>query len=64
MGSGVSSGDPRFTHTGLVDSYGSYSVLFPADRASVIVLCNFPSFALADFVLGPGGIRSMMLAAK
>jgi CubicO group peptidase (beta-lactamase class C family) len=64
MGSGVSNGDLRFTHTGLVDSYGSYSVLFPADRASVVVLCNFPSLALANFVMGPGGIRSIMLAAK
>jgi CubicO group peptidase (beta-lactamase class C family) len=64
MGSAVSSGDLRFTHTGLVDSYGSYSVIFPADRSSVVVLCNFPSIALTTFVLGPGGIRSIMLAAK
>ena len=64
MGSGGSSGDLRFTHTGLVDSYGSVSVIFPADRASVVVLCNFPSIALTNFVLGPGGIRSIMLAAK
>ena len=61
MGSAVSSGDLRFTHSGLVDGYGSYSVIFPADRASVVVLCNFPSIALANFVLGPGGIRSIML---
>jgi CubicO group peptidase (beta-lactamase class C family) len=61
MGSGVSSGDLRFTHTGLVDSYGSYSVIFPADRSSVVVLCNFPSITLTNFVLGPGGIRSIML---
>jgi hypothetical protein len=61
MGSAVSSGDLRFTHTGLVDSYGSYSVIFPADRSSVVVLCNFPSIALTNFVLGPGGIRSIML---
>src|SRR5687768_11200868 len=61
MGSGVSGGDLRFTHAGLVDSYGSYSVIFPADRSSVVVLCNFPSIALTNFVLGPGGIRSIML---
>ena len=61
MGSGGSSGDLRFTHTGLVDSYGSYSVIFPADRSSVVILCNFPSIALTNFVLGPAGIRSIML---
>jgi CubicO group peptidase (beta-lactamase class C family) len=64
MGSGVSSGDLRFTHSGLVDSYGSYSVIFPGDRSSIVVLCNFPSIALMNFVLGPGGIRSLMLAAR
>lgn len=60
MGSAVSSGDLRFTHAGLVDSYGSYSVIFPADRSSVVVLCNFPSNGLPNFVLGPAGIRSIM----
>jgi CubicO group peptidase (beta-lactamase class C family) len=64
MGSSVSSGDLRFTHSGLIDSYGSYSVIFPVDRSSVVVLCNFPSIALLNFVVGPGGIRSIMLAAK
>jgi hypothetical protein len=64
MGSGVSSGDLRFTHAGLVDGYGSFTVIFPADRASVVVLCNFPSTALTNFVLGPGGVRSIMLAAR
>src|SRR5215213_10284977 len=62
MGSSVSSGDLRFTHSGLIDSYGSYSVIFPVDRSSVVVLCNFPSIALMNFVVGPGGIRSIMLA--
>ena len=61
MGSAVTSGDLRFTHAGLVDSYGSFSVIFPADRSSVVVLCNFPSIALTNFVLGPSGIRSIML---
>ena len=64
MGSSVSSGDLRFTHSGLIDSYGSYSVIFPVDRSSVVVLCNFPSIALVNFVVGPGGIRSIMLGAK
>ena len=62
MGSGVSSGDLRFTHSGLLDSYSSFSVMFPADRSSVVVLCNFHSDVLPDFVMRPGGIRSLMLS--
>jgi CubicO group peptidase (beta-lactamase class C family) len=61
MGSGLSNGDLRFTHTGVLDSYSSYSVIFPADRSSVVVLCNFNSSGLPNFVLGPAGIRSLML---
>ncbi|HEX6162553.1 MAG TPA: serine hydrolase domain-containing protein [Vicinamibacterales bacterium] len=66
FGMGVSSpnGDLRFTHAGLVDEYASFTVFFPADRSSVVVLCNFPSASLGNFVLGPSGIRSIMLAAK
>ena len=64
MGSSVSNGDLRFTHTGLLDGYASFSVMFPADRSSVVVLCNFPSIALLNFVLGPGGVRSIMLGAQ
>ena len=61
MGSGVSNGDLRFTHAGALDSYSSFSVLFPADRSSVVVLCNFHSDVLPDFVLGSSGLRSIML---
>lgn len=64
MRSSVVNGDLRFTHAGLLDEYSSFTVLFPGDRASVVVLCNFPGNALANFVLGPSGIRSIMLAAK
>jgi CubicO group peptidase (beta-lactamase class C family) len=64
MGSGSPSGDLRFTHSGLLDSYSSFSVLFPADRASVVLLCNFPSTAHGNFLLGSGGIRSIMLGAQ
>ena len=60
MGSGVTNGDLRFTHAGLLDSYSSYTVIFPADRSSVVVLCNFNSNGLQNFVMGPGGIRSIM----
>jgi CubicO group peptidase (beta-lactamase class C family) len=61
MGSAVQNGDLRFTHSGGLDSYSSFSVIFPADRSSVVVLCNFPGNGLPNFVMGPGGIRSMML---
>ena len=64
MGSGSPNGDLRFTHTGLVDEYGSLNVVFPGDRAGIVVLCNFPSQGLLNFVLGPTGLRSIMLAAK
>ena len=64
MGSGTVNGDLRFTHTGLLDSYGSFSVMFPGDRSSIVMLCNFPSASLLNFVLGPNGVRSIMLAAK
>ena len=63
MGSGVSSGDLRFTHAGGLGSYSSYSVIFPGDRSSVVVLCSFPGNGLPNFVLGPGGIRSIMLGS-
>ena len=64
MGSGVSSGDLRFTHAGGLDNYSSFSIMFPADRSSVVLLCNFNNNntdALFNFVMG---IRSIMLAAK
>ena len=61
MGSGLVNGDLRFTHSGLLDTYSSFSVIFPADRSSVVVLCNFNSNGLQNFLLGPGGIRSIML---
>jgi CubicO group peptidase (beta-lactamase class C family) len=63
MGSGAPNGDLRFTHTGLLDSYSSYSVIFPTDRSSVVVLCNFINNGLSNFVLGPAGIRSIMLGS-
>jgi D-alanyl-D-alanine carboxypeptidase len=64
MGSGVSGGDLRFTHAGGLDSYSSFSIMFPADRSSVILLCSFNSNnpdSLFNFVMG---IRSTMLGAK
>jgi CubicO group peptidase (beta-lactamase class C family) len=64
MGSGGSSGDLRFTHAGGLDSYSSFTIMFPADRSSVVVLCNFNNNnpdGLFNFVMG---IRNIMLAAK
>jgi CubicO group peptidase (beta-lactamase class C family) len=63
MGSGVSSGDLRFTHAGGLDTYSSFSVMFPADRSSVVVLCNLngnDTNRLFNFVMG---IRSIMLGS-
>ena len=64
MGGGTGTGELRFTHTGLVDDYGSYTAIYPADRSSVVVICNFPSVSLLSFVDAPGGVRSIMLSAK
>jgi CubicO group peptidase (beta-lactamase class C family) len=64
MGSGMSNGDLRFTHAGGLDNYSSFSIMFPADRSSVVVLCNFnrnDTSGLFSFVMG---IRSILLGAK
>ena len=61
MFSSDANGDLRFTLAGIIDSYSSFSVIFPADRSSVVVLCNFNSNGLQDLVMGPSGIRSIML---
>jgi D-alanyl-D-alanine carboxypeptidase len=64
MGSGAGSGDLRFTHAGGLDNYSSFSIMFPADRSSVVLLCNFnnnnPDVQF-NFVMG---IRSVMLTVK
>jgi CubicO group peptidase (beta-lactamase class C family) len=64
MGSGSPNGDLRFTHSGLLNSYSSFTALFPADRASIVLLCNYPTTAHGTFLLGPGGIRSIMLGTQ
>ena len=61
MGSSAPNGDLRFAHTGNLDSYAAYTAIFPADRSSVVILCNFPINGLPEFVLGAGGIRSILL---
>jgi len=64
MGSGVRNGDLGFTHAGGLDSYSSFSIMFPAVRSSVVLLCSFNNNnpdGLFNFVMG---IRSTMLSAK
>ena len=41
MGSGGSSADLRFTHAGGLDNYSSFTIMFPSDRSSLVLLCNF-----------------------
>jgi len=64
MGSGGASGDLRFTHAGGLDSYSSFSIMFPADRSSVVLLCNFNSNNPDGLFAFGMGIRSIMLGAK
>jgi CubicO group peptidase (beta-lactamase class C family) len=64
MGSAVNSGELRFGHAGVIDTYSSYSIIFPADRSSVVVLCNLNGTdiqALFTFIMS---LRSSMLAAR
>jgi CubicO group peptidase (beta-lactamase class C family) len=61
MGWGNPGGDLRFTHTGNLGTYSSISVMFPSDRSSAVVLCNFANVGLSNFV---GGVRSILLGAK
>jgi CubicO group peptidase (beta-lactamase class C family) len=64
MGSGVTNGDLGFTHAGALDSYSSFTIMFPADRSSAILLCNFNNGDVngqLKFVLG---LRSIMLSVK
>ena len=62
FGMGSGGGDLRFTHAGGLDNYSSFTIMFPSDRSSVVLLCNFnnnnPEGQL-NFVMG---IRSIMLA--
>jgi len=63
MGSGAGSGDLRFTHAGGLDSYSSFTIMFPADQSSVVLLCNFNNNnpdALFSFGMG---IRTIMLGS-
>ena len=61
MGSSNAGGDLRFTHTGNLGTHSGFSVMFPSDRSSVVVLCNFANVGLLNFV---NAVRSILLAAK
>ena len=64
MGSGVVNGDLRFTHAGGLDTYSSFSIMFPSDRSSVVLLCNFNNNDVngqASFVTG---IRNILLGTQ
>jgi CubicO group peptidase (beta-lactamase class C family) len=61
MGSGGTGTELRFTHAGGLDNYSSFTIMFPSDRSSVILLCNFNNGDVntqANFVLG---IRNILL---
>ena len=62
FGMGSGGGDLRFTHAGGLDNYSSFSIVFPSDQSSIVVLCNFnngnSTEVLFNFVMG---IRSVML---
>jgi CubicO group peptidase (beta-lactamase class C family) len=65
MGSAGGGGDLRFTHAGGLDNYSSFTSMYPADRSSIVVLCNFNNFNTVDLLFNfVMGIRSTMLAAK
>jgi D-alanyl-D-alanine carboxypeptidase len=64
MGSGFISGDLRFTHAGGLDNYSSFSIMFPADRSSIVLLCNFNDGNVQRQGNFMTNLRNIMLAAK
>ena len=62
MGSGGASTDLRFTHAGGLDNYRSFTIMFPSDRSSLVLLCNFNNGntdGQFNFLMG---IRNIMLS--
>lgn len=45
-------GELRFSKDGDIDGYSSFSAIFPADRSSVVVLCNFETDDLVALAYG------------
>lgn len=56
----VVGGDLRFTHVGAIDSYLGFNAIFPSDRSSVVVLCNFPMSGLPAF---GSTVRNLLLGS-
>lgn len=58
-------GEQVFTKDGAIDGYSSFSAIFPEDRSSVVILCNFETDHLYDVVMSRTdkgtGIRPAML---
>ena len=64
FGMGSGGADLRFTHAGGLDNYSSFTIMFPSDRSSVVLLCNFNNGntdAQFNFVMG---IRNILLSGK
>lgn len=61
MGGGFVAQDLRFTHSGGLDSYSTFNVIYPADRSTIVVLCNVNPAPLPEFVTK---VRSIMLGAQ
>lgn len=55
-------GDLRFTHAGGLNNYSSFTAMFPADRSSIVVLCNFNNNNVNGLFNFAMGMRSIMLA--
>ena len=64
MGSRVIGADLRFTHVGSLDNYGSITVMFPADRSSIVLLCNFNNGDIQGQGNFMTNLRNIMLTAK
>jgi len=65
MWSARANGDLRFSKDGAIDGYSSFTAIFPADKSSVVVLCNAENNDLYSLVMGrtsrQPGIREIML---
>jgi CubicO group peptidase (beta-lactamase class C family) len=57
-------GDLRFSKDGAIDGYSSFTAIFPADKSSVVLLCNSENNDLYSLVMGrtsrQPGIREIM----
>ena len=61
FGMGSGGADLRFTHAGGLDRYSSFTVMFPSDRSSVVLLCNFNTGNTDGQFAFVMGIRNILL---